>query len=248
MKNAMALLVVAFVLSSCAKQVSVDLNYASTNLGYLNSGGYTSGSLLLWDRRKSTVAALENVACLRRIATNPNPTRIETSYDFSLKGGGELTPAELAFVRASIERRTSLVAEDVRRFQCSSIVTSLTNHINSDPTVLSDWYFQDVLTNPDLLYVFVTDVAIGDSIEVKVDNRSGATAGLPLKLGASKINVEIDRSSLQKLSGDDVVLMFNARFLRPTYVTNEEGGKNASFELVRDVDVSALPAALRNGR
>jgi len=248
MKNTVALLLAALVASSCAKQASVNLDYSRTNYGYLNSGGHTSGSLLLWDRRKKTVMALENVACMRRTALDPNPVDIETGYEFALDGGGKLTPTELALVRAAVRTRTSLVAGDARRFQCNSIVTSLTKHINSDPTVLSDWFFRDAIENQDLFYVFVMDVTVGDSVEMKVDNEISASAGFPVKVGAASIDVKIDRSTLHKLSGNDVVLMFNVRMLRPAYVKNAEGGQNASFELVRDVDVDALREALRNGR
>lgn len=248
MKNIVALLLVAFAVTSCAKQVFVRLDYARTNFGYLNSGGYTSGTLLLWDRRKKTVTALENIACVRRATVDPNPVDIETGYEFTLDGGGKLTPAELALVRAAVQTRTSLTAGDVRRFQCNAIVTSLTDHINSDPSVLSDWFFRDAVGNPDLFYVFVMDVTVGDSVEMKIDNQLSANAGFPVKLGASSVDVKIDSNSLHKVSGNDVVLMFNVRMLRPVYVRNDAGGQNASFELVRDVDVDALRDALRSGR
>jgi hypothetical protein len=114
--------------------------------------------------------------------------------------------------------------------------------------VLSGWFFRDAIENQDLFYVFVMDVTVGDSVEMKVDNEISANAGFPVKVGAASVDVKIDRSALHKLSGNDVVLMFNVRMLRPAYVKNAEGGQNASFELVRDVDVDALREALRNGR
>lgn len=249
MKRLFALLVMALVVSACGTKtpVFVNLDYAKTSYGYLNNGGYTSGSLILWDRAKMTVTTLESVACVRRDDLTPNPVDIETGYDFALDTSAQLTAAEIAMVKGAISTRTSLVAADVRRLQCRQLITSLTNHINSDPSVLSEWLFEDAVSNPDLFYLFVTDVTMGDSVEMKVDNNVSATAGFPVKLAKSTVDVKIDSSALRKINGNDVVLMFNVRVLRAIYITNADGGKNASFKPVSSVDLATLQQALRKG-
>ena len=234
---------------ACARNtpVYVDLDYAKTTYGYLNNGGYVSGSLILWNRAKGTVLTLEPVACERNADLTPNPISVESGYDFTLDTSAQLTQAEVAMVKAAVNRRTSLVAADIRRLQCGKLVTSLTNHINADPSVLGEWSFDEAVKDPDLLYLFVTDVAVGDKVEMKVDNGVSASAGFPVKLARTTVEVKIDSSALRKIDGNDVVLMFNVRVLRAIYVTNAEGGKNASFKLVNDVDLATLQAALRKG-
>lgn len=249
MKKLIALVSLGLLLTSCGKTgiVNVDIDYAKTTYGFVNNGGFTSGTLLLWDRKKSTITVLENVECTRRAKGDPSPIDIETSYDFGLNAGLKLTAAQQSIIESSVKSRTSLVANDVRRYQCSSIVTSLTKFINSDPSVLSDWFFADAAKNPDLLYLFVSDVTIGDSIELQVDNQAKVSAGFPVDIGTKTVQVEIDGKGLGKIKGDDVVLMFNVRVLRATYVKNDEGGQNASFDLVNGADLGKLRKSLRNG-
>lgn len=248
MKKLFVLLILAFTVSSCgSKSVFVNLDYAKTTYGYLNNGGYVSGTLILWNKAKMTVTLLETVACVRTGDPTPNPVDIETSYDFALDTTAQLTAAEVAMVKAAVSARTSLVATAVRRFQCRQLITSLANRINSDPSVLSEWFFEDAVSNPDMFYLFVSDVTMGDKVEMKVDNGVNVSTGFPVKLAKSTVNVKIDRSTLSRISGKDGILMFNVRVMRAIYVTNADGGKNASFKPVSDIDLATLQAALRKG-
>jgi hypothetical protein len=110
-----------------------------------------------------------------------------------------------------------------------------------------DWSFADAVKNPNLYYLFVSDVTVGDNIELHVEKQKKVNAGIPVKLGTRTVELEIDDSSIGKISGNDVVLMFNVRVLRPTYITNSEGGKNASFDILGAPDLSTLRDALRRG-
>jgi hypothetical protein len=244
-RNLIALLLSGLALGSCNETVHVGLDYAKTTYGYVNNGGFSSGTLLLWDKGKSTITTLGKVDCIRG-QSDPS-IDIETSYDGTINTSLKLTPMEESIIEGTLKSKSSLVAKDARRFQCTSLVGSLAKYINADPSVLSDWSFADAVKNPDLYYLFVSDVTVGDSIELHVEKEKKVDVGIPVKLGARTVELEIDDSSIGKISGNDVVLMFNVRVLRPTYIKNDEGGRNASFDVLSGQDLGSLRDALRRG-
>lgn len=247
-RNLVTLLSLGLALGSCGSGiVNVDLDYARTTYGYVNNGGFSSGTLLLWDKRKATITTLDKVDCIRRDSVTPTPIDIETSYEGTISTSLKLTPTDESIIEGALKSKSSLVANDVRRFQCQSLVGSLSKYINAEPSVLSDWSFADAVKNPNLYYLFVSDVTVGDSIELHVEKQKNVSAGIPVKLGTRNVKLEIDQSSIGKIRGNDVVLMFNVRVLRPTYVKNDEGGLNASFNLLTDQDLGGLRSALLKG-
>jgi hypothetical protein len=238
--------VLGMMLSACNSQtVKIDVDFAKTNYGFLNSGGYRPGSLLLWNIKESTLSYKGQVECSPPGGDPGSPSDIETQYEFSLEANLDLTPAQIAAIESAVKTRSSLVAKDSRRFQCKSILTSLSNSVIADPTVLEDWSFREAARDPNLYYLVVTDVTIGDSVELTVDNQVMAKAGFPLKIGSSTFNASIAGNGLGKISGNDVLLMFNVRAFRPTFIDNGAGGQNAAFEPKSGLDLRKLKTLLR---
>lgn len=246
MKHSLVLLSIITMLAGCQSQsILANIDFAKTNYGHLNSGGYQAGTLLLWNAKDGTVSVVGTPGCPYPDAEQANPIDIETRYEFGLEASVELPAVAKGQLENEVRSRTSLLARGAKRFFCTKIFSTLSGAIEKDPSVIDEWSFREAVENPEMYYLFINDVTVGDSVELKIDSEIQASAGFKVRIGSMTFDVKLTGNGLERIHGEEVVLMFNVRVLRPYFIDNGKGGKNPAFKIANGIDLSSLPFILK---
>ncbi len=251
MKAIYVLAVSGFLLSSCetvsrgGMNVPVDLRFAKTDFGYVNSGGYKPGSLFLWNREEGALVALETVDGFTLPDSSANGTDVVAKIDGGAKFGVGIDGNIAAKLDAELKTHTSLTITDARRDQNKGNITKLSNFLAQNIDRMDDWSFRDVQADKNLYYILISDVTTGDKVEISVNNTGKSSLKIPVKIGEVGYTLDLNNENLISVTGDNVVTMFNVMVLDAQFVDNGENGKNPSFKIVHGLDLGELPELLR---
>lgn len=230
--------------------VSVDLDYASSGYGYINSGDLQAGSLLLWNRSTGQIVHLSDVTGF----TPPEHPR-DKEFDFaSYQSGADLG---LGVKNTGLQAKADAVIASTASFKVSypnvvtydGYLTHLSNYITETlkkkPNLLDEWSFRSAVNNHDLYYLLVRKVTYGDGIRLAVDQEAKAEAGFTVLLRGAELNVKIKGKGLKNIKGTNTEIAFFMTALRPYWNDNGAGGQNPAFEPDHWVKFDNMPELLR---
>lgn len=242
------IIMLCFILSSCneaARPLTVNVDFAKTNYGYLNSGGYEAGSFFRWNKKQSTLTFLGNIDGFDVENAEEVGVDIDTTYEHGVELDAQFSSIEKASIEGAIKANVTLTIIDAKRHVVSGTITKISKYLSSHTELFDEWNFREVASDPEQYYLVVRDVTVGDQVELKIANESKAGGDFPIKVGGASINVRIAGSGLGKLKGENAVMMFNFLVYRAVFKPNGEGGQNPSFEVIKDLNLEGLPSLLR---
>lgn len=246
-------LLCSFALSGCFKSgqiVPVNLDFAHTNYGFINSGDYKAGSFFLWDQTAKSLSYLGDIPGFDA----PEHPRDKSSDIASYSGGvgldGEFgNPAVRARADALIRSKSSFKITYPNRVTYSGVYTIISDFLSEDIVdqgeLLDEWGFESAANDPKQFYVLVRDVTYGDGIELLIDGQVKAGGGFSVPLKGVDVNIDLQGRGLQQITGENTEVAFSVYVLRPEWA-DHEGGQNPAFKVVRGEDISNLPALLRS--
>jgi len=248
-----ALICAVTFLSGClgdTKTVPINLDFAHTNYGYINSGDYKAGSFFHWNKTQETLSYLTDIPGFDAPANPRDRSRDFASYSSGVElGTGFQNPAMEVRANALIASKSSFEISYPNRVLYdrvySRISAYLTADIESEGDLLSEWGFKDAAKDPEQYYILVRDVTYGDSITLLVDGEAKAGGSFSIPLKGYDVDIELKGRGLQDIQGTDTEVAFAVYVLRP-YWKQENGQQTPAFEVVRGLDVSQLPSLLRN--
>ena len=229
---------------------SVDLNvdFAKTNLGFINSGAYRAGAFFRWD------VALDSLVYLGDIPGFPTAppkdvtgVRQQTSYEAGITLSAELKALEKLALEAAIQSRSTFIVEDAKRHAATQVYTKISKAINgrANQGIADEWGIPAAIEGDrEIYYLLVRDITFGDRLQLAIDNEVKSGASFPVKVGSATVNVTLTGSGLEQIQGDDAVILFNVYVMRAYY--DESGGSiTFAFKTVPGVDLNKLPQLLR---
>jgi hypothetical protein len=231
-----------------AQTVPVNLDFSRTNYGYINSGGYTAGSLFEWDRAGNKLTFLGNVPGFDT-PDNPDNKNILAEYQGGVELGGEFEQFASVSADAAIRRRSAFEIENGNRVPFNNVYSRLTGFLADDAraggSVMQEWGMTEAIDDPDTLYVIIRDVTYGDKINLLVEGEAkvGGAFSVPLQ-GDKSFEIKIEGRGLEEIKGDNVAVSFFVYVLEPYWLQGEDA-QTFAVRRVKRLDVSGLPALLR---
>lgn len=230
--------------------VPVNLDFAHTNYGYINSGDYKAGSFFLWDREANTLSYLADLPGFDAPDHPRDKERDIASYSGGVSlGGGVQSPAIKAKADALIRSKSSFEIAYPNRVTYNRVYSRISDFLNSEQDqsseLLDEWGFKDAAQDPDQFYILVRDVTYGDGIKLLVDGEAKAGGGFSVPLKGYDVNIKLEGRGLQNITGTNTEVAFSVYVLRPVW-QQKDGAQTAAFKVVRGIDISDLPELLRN--
>lgn len=216
-----------------ATRTVLDLDYASTSLGYRNSGALSAGRLLLWDQVEGSLVSLQSDIPLS--TRNPtNPVRLEATavQGVSVSASVNLTEEARTAIASEVRRNVSFVVEDAIRLNSSDVYSGLSDayrRLNArGVNAFAAWRVEDATGNPNRFrYVLLVDEIQASSESLTYDG--GTTSSISFTIVDSvngEIRIESPSNVTATCSGQSATCYVNARVLRP--FINESG--NLDYE------------------
>ena len=242
-----------FMTSGCLGDgdvVPVNLDYAYTNYGYINSGDFQAGSFLLWNKTEGQMVHLSDIPGFDA-PVHPRDKTVQTAFyssgaDLGLgarKGVIQAHADALIAANSSFEiAYPNTVAFDK---YLSRVSRYLGEDIREGGDLLDEWNFRDAVNADNLYYVLIRKVTYGDGIELKVHGEARAEGGFQVLLKGADVSVALKGKGLQRIAGTNTEVAFDVVVLRPYWSDNGDGGQNPAFSPQRWVDVSDLPELFR---
>ncbi len=229
---------------------SVDLNvdFAKTNLGFINSGAYKAGAFFRWDFDLGSLAYLGEIP---GFPTAPpegaNGVRQKTSYEAGITLNAELSLVQKLALEAAIQSRSTFIVEDAKRLATSRVYTRISEAINgrANEGIAHEWGIPSAIEgNRTIYYLLVRDVTFGDQLQLAIDNEIKSGASFPVQVGNATVDVTLTGSGVEQIQGDDAVILFNVYVLE-AYFEKSGGSITFAFRTVQGVNLNKLPQLLR---
>lgn len=244
--------VFAFFLVGCADappatRAVLDLDYASTSLGFRNSGALSAGRLLLWDQREQTLVTLQSDIALSSLPPTA-PVKLEASsvQGVTVSASVNLTEEAQAAIASEIRSNVAFEVEDAVRLNSTRVYDGLSKAYrdlaSSGVNAYAAWRVGDATGNPDRYkYVLLVDEIRASSESLSYQNSNTSSASFTIVDSVSgEIRVEIPSNSTAKCIGENVTCYFNVSVIRA--FINDNGNLDYSPAAFSS---SALVAALR---
>lgn len=236
-------------LASCGvtqrEVVNVRTDFAKTNYGYINSGGYRAGSLFAWNKPAGQLVFLDNVPGFEPQLPDQG-TDSKIVYEYGLTTTAEVSLAVKAHVDAVLKSDATIEVKDARRVPVSGVVTKITEYMKSNADLYEEWGFRESVGAEGQYFMIVRDVTYGDSLDIRMNSENSVSGGFPIKVADASFDVKLTGKGIGNLSGSDIPIIMNVYVLKAGFVDNGAGGQNPSFTVVRDVDLKGLPDLFRS--
>lgn len=239
-------------LSGCLEDgdtIPVNLDYAKTNFGYINSGDFKAGSFFIWNKAEGKMRHLSDIP---GFTPPPNP-RDKTSQTASYSSGASI---DVEGNKALIQARANAMIAARSEFEIAypnkvayddtitRITAYLGDNIAAGGSVMEEWGFREAVKDPNQFYVLVRKVTYGDSIKLLVDGKAEAGAGFSVVVKGADLNVKLNGRGVQSIQGTDTEVAIDVYVFRPKW-SQTSGAQNPDFELKKWVDLDDLPDLFR---
>ncbi|OIQ24554.1 MAG: hypothetical protein BM562_18130 [Alphaproteobacteria bacterium MedPE-SWcel] len=230
--------------------VPVNLDFAYTNAGYINSGDFKAGSFLLWNKAEGKMRHLSDVAGFEA----PDHPRDKTLQTAQYSSGADLG---LGGRKALIQARADALISAHSTFEISypntvaydkylsRVSRYLSEDIREDGDLMREWNFREAANSRDLYYVLIRKVTYGDGIALKIDGAARAEAAFSVPVQGADVSIALRGKGLQTISGTNTEIAFDVAVLRAEWQDNDAGGQNPAFAPQLWVDLSDLPELFR---
>lgn len=240
----------SLMLASCTPStpILVNLDFAKTNYGYINSGGYKAGSLLRWNIDEDYISYLSVVPGFDKPDLVRGTDRT-ASYKDGIGLGVELNYFQTIAINNEISKRSTFQIADADRTTYDNTITKITSHISlerglGNADLIEEWQIREAIEQGNTYYLIVRDVTYGDSLDLSVDGEVKTSASFPIKVADASFNVQVIGNGLESIKGDRTETIFNFYVLKP-YYKEENGITKLNFRVVSGVDLRNLPNLLR---
>ena len=212
----LVLFVVACALVGCTNTPSttravLDLDYASTSLGFRNSGALSAGRLFLWDQQEQTLVTLQSDIELSTLPpTTPVKLQASSVQGVSVSASVNLTDEAQAAIASEVRSNVAFEVADAVRLNSTHIYDSLSRAyrdlVASGVNAHAAWRVSDATGNPNRFkYVLLVDEIRASSENLSYQNSSTNSASFTIVDSVSgEIRVEIPSNSTAKCSGQNV--------------------------------------------
>jgi len=245
----------ALLVAGCngnSETVGVNLDFAKTNFGYVNSGGYRAGSFFRWDFRDDRLVYLADIPGFEKPVVPQTSDRV-ASYQAGVDVDASLSAIQKFAINAEIARRSTFKVSAANRVPYSGVYTRITRYLNMNDSssggLADEWQIKRAISERDAYFVIVRDVTYGDELSLTVDGEIKSSAEFPVKVADASYNVKISGRGLEQISGDNTELLFNIYVLEPSYLIENRGTSrqttNFQFEVISGVDLTDLPQLFR---
>ncbi len=239
-------------LSGCLEDgdtIPVNLDYAKTNFGYINSGDFKAGSFFLWNKEAKK---MEHLSDIPGFDVPPNP-RDKTSQTATYSSGASI---DVEGNKALIQARANAMIEARSEFEIAypnkvafdDTITRITSYLGDNIAagggLMQEWGFRDAVNDKDQYYVLVRKVTYGDGITLLVDGKAQAGAGFSVVVKGADLNVKLNGKGVQSIQGTDTEVAIDVYVFRPKW-SQKNGAQNPDFERKKWVDLDDLPELLR---
>lgn len=247
------LLTALLFLTACLRDgdvVPVNLDYAKTNYGYINSGDFKAGSFFLWDKGEKRMVHLSDIPGFDA-PPNPRDKTIQVAdYSSGADFGGGFQKAGLkAKADAMIASRSAFEISYPNSVVFDNTITRVTSYLGQDIRngggLLDEWGFRAAVNDPDQYYVLVRKVTYGDGIRILVDGEAEVNGGFSVIIKGADVNVRLQGKGLNAIQGTDTEVAFDVYVLKPVW-SDTGGGQNPSFGVDHFVEVKDLPDLFRS--
>lgn len=226
----------------------LDLDYASTSLGFRNSGALSAGRLLLWDQQERTLITLQSDIALSTLPPSA-PVKLEASsvQGVTVSASVNLTDEAQAAIASEVRRNVAFEVKDAVRLNSTRVYDGLSRAyrdlVASGVNAHAAWRVDDATGNPNRFkYVLLVDEIRASSESLAYQNSITNSASFTIVDSVSgEIRVEVPSNSTAECSGENVTCYFNASVLQA--FINERGNLDYSPAAFSS---NALVAALRN--
>lgn len=249
--------------------VPVNLDYAETSRGYLNSGSYQAGSLFRWHKGQEAddLGYLVYIGDLEGFEEPLERDVTEKDTAFYSRGAKVHLDPKLKIpvnvdLDAEIAKRSVFYLTNFQRQKSAGYLTRTTDHIkysNEGPdgqrilktpeeleNLLLEWNYWEAVKDPNQFYILVTDVTYGDSLSLVVDKKVVNDLTVEVPSVGGKIRFDLVGKDLRELKGDFKELLFRVDVLDPCLKENDDNGFNPSFDVVTGNMSPDVPELLRN--
>lgn len=225
----------------------LDLDYASTSLGFRNSGALSAGRLLLWDQQEQTLVTLQSDIELSTLPPT-TPVKLEASsvQGVTVSASVNLTDEAQAAIASEVRSNISFEVEDAVRLNSTRVYDGLTRAYRklaaSGVNAQTAWRVGDATGNPNRFkYVLLIDEVQASSENLSYQNSNTNSASFTIVDSVNgEIRVEVPSNSTAKCSGEDVTCFFSASVIQA--FINDRGNLDYSPAAFSS---SELVAALR---
>lgn len=240
---AFALALAGIVLAGCAgagaggpastpKTATVDLDYASTSLGFRNSGALAPGRLMLWDVVANDLVVLEDAIPLPVTGATAPATLQATDVqgvDVQARGGGAFASVVSGEIKAAVSRDLVLQVEQASRESNQNARGAMSAAYAARQTEGADpfggWRVADATQHPDRYrYVLLVNPvrAAKESIGFRASSGGSLAANV---VGTAQGEIAVDFSggasgSCAQSGADLPVCLFNVQVLQAFIQTN----------------------------
>lgn len=230
-----------------SRQATLNLDYASTSLGYRNSGALSAGQLYLWDQVDNQLVSLDPAIPLAEVGrSTPANLQAENVSGVEVSINGELSTAAKASIGHTVSTKVSFAVTDAVRVTTAQVYSAISQaYVNLGATgvdAFRAWRIADVTSNPDRYkFVLLIDPVLASNEELSINNKnsSGASFSITDKI-LGNVKVDIPQSTTARCSGTAVTCYLNARVM--TVFINASGRLDYQPAAL---DRAKLSAALR---
>ena len=232
------LLVIPFVLAGCGGEIAttravLNLDYASTSLGYRNSGALSAGRLLLWDQSEETLISLQSGIELSTLPPT-TPVKLEASsvQGVTVSTSVNLTQEAQVAIASEVRSNVSFEISDAVRLNSTNIYDGLSaayrdlsaNGVNA----YAAWRVADATGNSDRYkYVLLVDEIQASLERLSYENSNTNNFSFTVIDSVNgEIKVESPFNSTAQCIGQNVTCYFNAAVIEA--FINEDGNLDYS--------------------
>ncbi|MBP7000530.1 hypothetical protein [Amaricoccus sp.] len=203
----------------------IGLEYASTSLGFRNSGDLAPGRLYLWDLAGGDLVDIEAGIPLKVLSSSPPADRVASQVEgFTLAAGADVAGQARGEVRAAVSRDLRLDVTQASRDENADPRGAISAVYRARQAAGEDaftgWRVRDATGNPDRYrYVLLVDPVRAASESVRFASQSGGSAGVGVVdtvVGSVEVSVPAETAaSCRQSTGERPICFLNARVLRP---------------------------------
>ncbi|WP_270729303.1 hypothetical protein [Shimia sp. Alg240-R146] len=251
-KPATALFALTF-LTGCFSDgdvVPVNLDYAKTNYGYINSGDFKAGSFFLWDKGEHRMVHLSDVPGFEA-PPNPRDKTVQVAdYTSGASFGvGGQKAAIKAKADAMMSARSAFEISYPNSVVFDNTITRVTRYLGNDIRdgggLLDEWGFRTAVNDPEQFYVLVRKVTYGDGIRLLVDGETEVNGGFSVIIKGADVNVRVQGKGLNAIQGTDTEVAFDVYVMRPFW-KQTGAAQTPSFAVDHFVKIDGLPDLFRS--
>ena len=203
---------------------SIGLDYASTSLGFRNSGALGVGRLMLWDQETGELVDLDSAIPLQVASTSTPANLAATNVSgITVSANVQLASADLAEIGTSVSRDLTIEAKDAVRDTTINELTALSDayrrHFDASEDVFRTWRVADAAGNPGRYkYVLLVDPVRASSETVQFSSTTSASANVTIvDTVQGKLSVKVPNNasaSCSQVNRERALCFVNAKVLQ----------------------------------